>query len=174
MAKNKTSTEYWTNESGRDIPTRDAKPGEGFVVTVWRKEAEKQKKFAGNVYWCIVAQKAADHVGIKSEKEARALGHAVLTTIAFVADHDKKGNPLRLRYLHDGRKVTKAFDNGERVDSVQVIFHPPSKSQKKESIRQSQADHRERIRLGMVTPTGAKYMPSRSGKKFNTQTHDQE
>lgn len=166
-------TEYWTSESGRDVPTRDAKPGEGFSVTVWRKEAEKQKKFAGNVYWCIVAQKTADRVGISSEKEARAFGHAVLTTIGFVADLDAKGNRIRLRYLHDGRKVTKAFDNGESVDSVQVTFRPPSHSQKKTSIRQSQADHRERVRLGMVTHTGSKkYAPSRSGVKFNS--HEKE
>lgn len=168
MSRNN-KTEYWTNESGRDIPTRDAKPGEGFSVTVWRKEAEKQKKFAGNVYWCIVAQKAADRVGITSEKMARAFGHAVLTTIAFITHLDGKGNPTRYRFLHDGRKVTKAFDNGETVDSVQVIFRPPSPSQKKQSIRQSQADHRERVRLGMVTPTGhKKYAPSRSGVKFAT------
>lgn len=172
--KTKNKTEYWTNESGRDIPTRDAKPGEGFSVTIWRKEAEKQKKFAGNVYWCIAAQKAADHVGIKSEKEARAFGHAVLTTIAFVATRDKDGKPLRLRYLHDGRKVTKAFDNGETVYSINVSFRPPTRSQKKTSIRQAQADHRERVRLGMVTPTGhKKYAPSRSGVKFNTQSNEE-
>jgi hypothetical protein len=162
-------TEYWTNESGRDIPTRDAKPGEGFSITVMRTEAEKQKQFAGNVYWCIAAQKAADHVGIKSEKEARALGHAVLTTIAFVAVRDKRGNPLRLRYFHDGRRVTKAFDNGETVYSINVSFRPPAASQKKEASRQFQADHRERVRLSMVTPAGhKKYAPTRSGTKFTT------
>jgi hypothetical protein len=172
--KDKKATEYWTNESGRDIPTRDAKPGEGFSVTVWRKEAEKQKKFAGNVYWCVVAQKTADRVGIGSEAEARFFGHAVLTTIGFVAvGPDAKGKRIRLRYFHDGRKVTTAFDNGQRVDSVQVTFRPPSRSQKKESIRQFQAEHRERIRLGMVTPTGhKKYAPSRSGAWFNT--HEKE
>jgi hypothetical protein len=169
MARGNKKNEYWTNESGREIPTRDAKPGEGFSVTVWRKEAEKQKKFAGNVYWCVVAQKTADHVGIKSEREARFFGHAVLTTIGFVADLDENGKRIRLRYFHDGRKVTKAFDNGEKVDSVQVIFRPPTASQKRESVRQSQTDHRERVRLGMVTPTGhKKYAPSRSGQWFNT------
>jgi hypothetical protein len=65
--------------------------------------------------------------------------------------------------------VTKAFDNGETVDSVNVIFRPPTQSEKREAGRQFQADHRERIRLGMVTPTGHKsYAPSRAGEKFNT------
>jgi hypothetical protein len=167
-ARNK-KIEYWTNESGREIPTRDAIPGEGFSVLILRPEAEKQKKFAGNVYWCIAAQKAARRVGITNEKMARAFGHAVLTTIAFIATVDSKGNRVRLRYFHDGRKTTKAFDNGETVYSINVNFRPPNKSEKKESGRQFQADHRERMRLGMVTPAGhKKYAPIRAGEKFTT------
>ena len=169
MSERNQKLEYWTSESGREIPTRDARPGEGFSVTIWRKEAKKQEKYAGNVYWCIAAQKAAERVGIASEKEARAFGHAVLTTIAFVAKSDEKGRRVRLRYFHDGRKVTKAFDNGETVYSVMVNFRPPTTSRKKEAGRQFQADHRERIRLGMVTPAGhKKYAPTRSGEKFTT------
>jgi hypothetical protein len=161
--------EYWTNEHGRDIPTRDAKPGDGFTVIVMRSEAEQQKKYAGNVYWCIAAQKAAKRVGIRSEDEAREFGHAVLTTIAFIAQPDEKGGRIRLRYLHDARKVTKAFDGGLQVDSVYVNFRPPPPSMKKHAARQSQADYRERVRLGMVTQTGHKrYAPTRSGEKFGT------
>jgi hypothetical protein len=164
-------TEYWTNDDGRDIPTRDAEPGDDFSVTVTRDEAKKQKKFAGNVYWCIVAQQAAQHVGIKSEDQAREFGHAVLTTVAFVAQPDGSGDPdsrVRLRYHHDGRDITKAFDNGKKVDSVMVHFRAPTPSVTREAVRQSQADFRERRRLGMVTPTGAKYQPSRSGERFTT------
>jgi hypothetical protein len=165
----KNKVEHWTNESGREIPTRDAKTGEGFSVTVMRTEAEKEEKFAGNVYWCIVAQKAGNRVGITSQKMARAFGHAVLTTIAFIATQDDKGNRVRLRYRHDGRNATKAFDNGETVYSVMVNFRPPTKSQKKETGRQYQADHSERVRLGMVTPAGhKKYAPTRSGETFKT------
>lgn len=161
--------EYWKNESGREIPTRDARPGEGFSVTIMRPEAEKQKKYAGNVYWCIAAQKAAKRTGVASEKMARSFGHAVLTTTAFIAFLDNKGNPYRLRYLHDGRNVTKAFDNGETVYSIMVNFRPPTPSKKKEAGRQAQADHRERVRLGMVTHTGHRgYAPARSGAKFGT------
>jgi len=164
----KSKTEYWTNESGRDIPTRDSEPGDDFSVTVIREDAKKQQKFAGNVYWCVVAQQAAQHVGIKSEEQAREFGHAVLTTVAFIAQPDGSGGRIRLRYKHDGRNVTEAFDNGKKVDSVMVHFRAPTPSITREAIRQSQTDFRERRRLGMVKHTGAKYQPSRSGERFTT------